>query len=54
MSSQCYCNIKLKFQHQELQLDILDRSDGELEFQHAPKLVVKQNNFIIKMRKSED
>src|SRR5690606_7598961 len=30
MNSQDYCNIKLKFQYQELQLDILDKSDAEL------------------------
>lgn len=54
MKSQCYCNIKLEFQHQELQLDILDKSDGELQFQQALKLVIQQNNFLIKIQKSED
>lgn len=54
MNSQCYCNIKLKFQNQELQLDILDKSDGELEFQQTPMLVIQQNNLLIKIQKSED
>lgn len=50
----CFCVQKIEFKQQELHLDILDKSDGELEFQQTPLLMIQQNNFLIKIQKFEN
>lgn len=50
----CFCVQKIEFKQQELHLDILDKSDGELEFQQTPMLMIQQNNFLIKIQKFEN